>query len=102
MGAHDPAAYGEHIAQDYDQWTSLPEHETRASVAALAELAGEGPVLELGIGTGRVALPLAARGLTVHGIDASAAMLRKLGASPGGEAIRLFEGDFSSFELEAD
>jgi cyclopropane fatty-acyl-phospholipid synthase-like methyltransferase len=56
--------------------------ETRDSVETLAELAGGGKVLELAIGTGRVALPLAARGLTVHGIEASEAMVAKLRQKP--------------------
>lgn len=57
-------------------------------VTTLADLAGDGPVLELGVGTGRVAVPLANRGLEVHGIDSSAAILEKLTAKPGGDAIR--------------
>lgn len=56
-------------------------------MAALAAEVG-GPVLELGVGTGRLAIPLAARGLEVHGVDASAAMLRRLAARPGGERVR--------------
>ncbi len=64
-------------------------------VDRLAELAGPGPALELGIGTGRVALPLAARGVEVHGIDASTAMVERLRAKPGGEAIEVTLGDFA-------
>jgi SAM-dependent methyltransferase len=66
----------------------------------LAELAGPGPALELGIGTGRVALPLAARGVEVHGIDASAAMVERLRAKPGGEAIPVTFGDFADVPVE--
>lgn len=95
---HDPSTYGDHIVDDYDRWASLPADETDASVEALAELAGDGPVLELGIGTGRVAIPLCQRGITVHGIDASPAMIRKLRSSPGGEDIRVVQGDFSDFD----
>ena len=58
-----------------------------ATVAALRELAGAGPVLELGVGTGRLALPLAAAGVEVHGLDASEAMLARLRAKPGGDAV---------------
>ena len=58
-----------------------------------------GPVLELGIGTGRLALPLAAGGLRVHGIDASAAMLDRLRAKPGGADIGVTLSDFSEFNL---
>lgn len=61
----------------------------------LAELAGGGPVLELGVGTGRVALPLSSRGIPVHGIDASPAMVRQLRAKPGGQGIPVTIGDFS-------
>jgi SAM-dependent methyltransferase len=95
---HDPAAYGDCIADDYDAMASLPEAETFASVEALARLAGGGPVLELGIGTGRVALPLASRGVEVHGIEASPRMIDKLRAKPGGDRITIRQGDFSDFD----
>ena len=67
---------------------------------ALAELAGDGPVLELAIGTGRVALPLAERGLEVHGIDASEAMVAKLRAKPGGDAIPVTMGNFADVGVD--
>lgn len=63
---------------------------------ALAELAGEGPVLELGVGTGRLAIPLAERGFEVDGIDASDAMVAKLREKPGGDRVRVAIGDFAS------
>ncbi len=69
-------------------------------MAALAELAGAGPVLELGIGTGRIALPLAERGLEVHGIDASKAMLERLREKPGGERIPTSVGDLADVAVE--
>lgn len=69
-------------------------------VDMLAGLAGSGPALELGIGTGRIALPLAARGVEVHGIDSSEAMVQKLRGKPGGEAIPVTMGDFVDFDLE--
>ena len=65
------------------------------SVDRLAELAGPGPALELGIGTGRVALPLAARGVQVHGVDASEAMVGRLRAKPGGDRIPVTMGEMS-------
>ncbi|MCA1676999.1 MAG: class I SAM-dependent methyltransferase, partial [Actinobacteria bacterium] len=71
--------YGEHIAAIYDQ--RYPS-AILGQVELLAELAGAGPALELGIGTGRLALPLAARGVEVHGIDASPAMVERLRAKP--------------------
>jgi SAM-dependent methyltransferase len=58
-------------------------------------LAGDGPVLELAIGTGRVALPLGARGITVQGVDASAEMVARLRAKPGGESILVTIGDMA-------
>jgi SAM-dependent methyltransferase len=67
-----------------------------ATADFLAELAGEGKALELGIGTGRIALPLAARGVRVHGIDLSADMVAQLRAKQGGEEIPVAIGDFAT------
>jgi SAM-dependent methyltransferase len=67
-----------------------------ATVDFLAELAGDGAALELGIGTGRIALPLAARGVRVHGIDLSPDMVAQLRAKPGGDDIPVAIGDFAS------
>jgi hypothetical protein len=63
-----PETFGEQMADGYDAWygTRLADATTQASAGVLADLAAGGAVLELGIGTGRVALPLAARGLSVH------------------------------------
>jgi SAM-dependent methyltransferase len=69
-------------------------------VDALADLARGGRVLELGIGTGRIALPLAARGVDVVGIDVSAEMVARLRAKPGGDAIRVAIGDFSATRVD--
>lgn len=65
------------------------------AVELLAGLAGEGRVLELAIGTGRVAVPLAARGIRVQGVDASAAMVERLRAKPGGDSIPVTIGDMA-------
>jgi SAM-dependent methyltransferase len=65
-------------------------------VDLLVELAGGGRALELGIGTGRIALPLAARGVPVHGIELSRAMVAKLREKPGGDAVGVTIGDFAS------
>ena len=62
----------------------------------LATLAGAGRALELGIGTGRIALPLAGRGVPVHGIDLSRAMVARLQAKPGGDAVGVTIGDFAT------
>ena len=82
---HDATTYGEAFADVYDEWYH-DITDTDATVAALHRLAIPGlPVLELGVGTGRVAIPLAALGHEVHGVDTSSAMLSKLAANdPGG------------------
>jgi SAM-dependent methyltransferase len=86
------------VAERYD--STLDEWGDPAAVAAtadfLAELAGEGKALELGIGTGRIALPLEARGVRVHGIDLSADMVAQLRAKQGGEEIPVAIGDFAT------
>lgn len=89
---YDEATYGDRIAEIYDDWHASAPAEM---VDTLAALAGSGPALELGIGTGRVALPLAAKGLEIHGIDASEAMTARLRAKPGGEAIPVKTGNFA-------
>lgn len=69
-------------------------------VDLLAELAGDGAALELGIGTGRVALPLARRGVVVRGLDLSPAMVARLRAKPAGEDIPVTIGDFAATRVE--
>lgn len=102
MKEFDESTYGDRIASVYDEmYASLNSPEQLASmVDMLAGLAGNGSALELGIGTGRIALPLAARGVEVHGIDSSEAMVEKLRQKPGGEAIPVTMGDFAEFDLE--
>jgi SAM-dependent methyltransferase len=97
-----PEAFGERMAEVYDAWygTRRADETTAASVEVLADLAAGGSVLELAIGTGRVALPLAARGLSVHGIDASEAMVAKLREKAGGEAIPVTIGDFADVGVD--
>ncbi len=92
MESYDPALYGERIADIYDD---LYPPAGEAMIARLEELARGGPALELAIGTGRVALPLAARGVPVHGIDASPAMVARLRAKSGGAGIPVTMGDFA-------
>jgi SAM-dependent methyltransferase len=70
------------------------------TVDFLAALAGNGPALELGIGTGRVALPLTQRGIAVHGIDLSEAMVARLKAKPGAEQIAVTIGDFATTRVQ--
>src|SRR5437588_1974179 len=69
-------------------------------VGFLAGLVGNGRALELGIGTGRIALPLAERGVPVHGIDLSAAMVARLRSKPGGDAIGVTLGDFATARVD--
>jgi SAM-dependent methyltransferase len=95
----DPAAYGDAIADVYDDWYG-DVSDVEGTVETIAALAGGGPVLELGIGTGRLALPLAAHGLEVHGIDASDAMVAKLRGKPGGTDIPVTIGDFADVPTE--
>lgn len=99
MPDYDPAAYGDRMAEIYDEWFGIPEDADEA-VAFLSDLAGRGPALELGIGTGRVALPLAGKGIEVHGIDASEAMVERLRAKPGGESIPVSIRDFADVGVE--
>jgi SAM-dependent methyltransferase len=87
----DPGLFGRLWADTYDNGNPDPA----PAVEFLADLADGGPVLELAIGTGRVALPLAARGLTVEGIEASPEMVAKMRAKPGGTAIPVVLGDMA-------
>src|SRR5437764_4245634 len=70
------------------------------AVDFLADLAGAGPVLELGIGTGRVALPLSRRGVRVHGIELSPAMVAQLRTQPGASEISVTVGDFGTTRVD--
>jgi SAM-dependent methyltransferase len=92
---YTPSTYGDRIAGVYDEWFGLPT-DTDPAVEFLADVAGTGPVLELGIGTGRVALPLAKRGVAIQGLDASEAMVAKLREKPGGDPIPVAMGDFAN------
>ena len=88
--------YDEGRAEGYDRRHADRFAEAEVSATFLAELAGDGGrVLELGVGTGRLALPLAARGLEVHGIDSSEAMVARLRAKPGGAGLPVVIGDFA-------
>jgi SAM-dependent methyltransferase len=90
--------FGEQVAATYDEseHTAFLPAQIDATADFLASLAGAGPVLELAIGTGRIALPLAARGLRVCGIELSAAMVARLRAKPGGDRIGLTIGDMAT------
>ena len=94
--------FDERVAAAYDESSDKMFDRTvvEPTVDFLAELAGDGRALELGIGTGRIALPLAARGVEVHGIDLSRAMIDRLRAKPGGEGIGTTIGDFATTKVD--
>jgi SAM-dependent methyltransferase len=90
---YEPAmSFGEEVAATYDD---SQRGDEEAAVAFLEGWARGGPALELAIGTGRIALPLAARGVRVEGIDISPAMVARLRAKPGGTDIAVTMGDFA-------
>jgi len=100
----ESSIYGDRWAEIYDEVhreLSDPAH-VDPIVDGLEELASGGRALELGIGTGRIALPLANRGVEVHGIDASRAMVKKLREKPGGAGIPVVIGDFSDVGVEGE
>lgn len=93
MQGYGPASYGDGFADVYDDWYGGVT-DVVGTVELVAALAPGGTVCELGVGTGRIAMPLVERGLRVTGVDASAAMLDRLRAKPGGEAVTTVELDF--------
>jgi SAM-dependent methyltransferase len=100
----DPDGYfGERIAATYDESVAhlFDPAVVEPAVDFLVELARDGRALELGIGTGRIALPLAARGVPVHGIELSRAMAARLHAKPGSEHIGVTIGDFATTTVDA-
>ena len=94
--------FGEAVAAGYDESSAdmFDPAVVDPVVDFLADLAGQGAALELGIGTGRIALPLAHRGIRVHGIDLSGAMVARLRAKPGAERIGVTIGDFATTTVE--
>jgi SAM-dependent methyltransferase len=94
--------FGEPVAARYDESSAdmFDPAVVDPVVDFLADLAGQGAALELGIGTGRIALPLARRGIRVHGIDLSEAMVARLRAKPGAEQIGVTVGDFATTRVD--
>ena len=94
--------FDDRVAATYDETTAelFDPAVVERTVDFLAELAGTGTALELGIGTGRIALPLAARGVEVHGIELSRAMTARLHEKPGGEGIGVTIGDFATAKVD--
>ncbi|HLI80758.1 MAG TPA: class I SAM-dependent methyltransferase [Candidatus Binataceae bacterium] len=99
MANYDESTYGERIAEIYDSFYETFRTDTPAAVEFLAPLAKGRRVLELGIGTGRIALPLAERGIKMHGVDASPAMVEKLRSKPGGAEIPVEMGNFANLKI---
>jgi ubiquinone/menaquinone biosynthesis C-methylase UbiE len=99
---YDARSYGDGFADVYDDWYAEVSDVagTVARVTELANDAGGRRVLELGVGTGRLALPLAATGLEVTGIDASEEMLQRLRAKPGSEGVQAVLGDMATLPVD--
>ena len=100
---HVPENYfDERIARSYEaKWPELFEPAVvNPTVNFLSDLAGTGCALELGIGTGRIALPLSRRGLHVHGIELSPAMVAEMRTKPGGDNIGVTIGDFATTTVD--
>jgi SAM-dependent methyltransferase len=94
--------FDERVADRYDEMSAdmFDPSVVDPAVSFLAELAGDGQALELGVGTGRIALPLSQRGITVEGIDRSVAMVARLCEKPGGDIIEVTIGDFATTVLD--
>ena len=100
----DEGYFGERIAADYDEHSAVmfDPAVVGSAVELLAELAGDGAALEFAIGTGRIAVPLAERGVRVAGIDNSEAMLARLREKPGSERIEAVAGDMSATRVDGE
>src|SRR5438874_10265633 len=94
--------FDERIAKSYEaKWPEIFEPAVvGAAVGFLADLAGSGAALELGVGTGRIALPLSQRGVRVHGIELSPEMVAQMRTKPGGDKIAVTIGDFATTRVE--
>ena len=98
MKGYTASTYGDRIADVYDE-IHRPA-DVSEGLDMLAQLADGGRTLELGIGTGTFALPLADRGVEVHGIDSSSAMIERLRSKNGGEEMPVTVGDFADVQVE--
>jgi SAM-dependent methyltransferase len=99
MDSYGNETYGERVADMYDGW--FAEYDPDA-ISVLAELAGVGRALELGIGTGRIALPLLAKKIEVHGLDAAPSMVARLRAKQGGDLVEVKIGNFANVDVEGE
>ncbi len=100
----DDGYFDEAVAAGYDDFElgHVQSHKIDPVIDFLAPLAGTGRALELGVGTGRIALPLAQRGIPVSGIDISQAMVARLAAKPGGEDMEVTIGDFATTRVSGE
>ncbi len=99
MAPYDPPRYGDLWADTYDELHADMAGQDDC-VDLLRRLSGRGPVLELAVGTGRIALPLASAGIEVHGIDASEAMVARLREKRGGDEIAVHMGDIADVAVD--
>ena len=99
MNFYAEETYGERVAGVYDEWHS--EYDPLA-IDRLAALAHTGRALELGIGTGRIALPLSDRNVEVHGIDAAQSMISRLRSKPGSDRIKVTKGNFADVAVDGE
>lgn len=97
MNFYANETYGERVAGVYDEWYSEYDQD---AISLLAELAGQGNALELGIGTGRIAIPLAAEGVTVSGVDAASSMIQKMQAKANADKIKVTLGNFADVPVD--
>jgi trans-aconitate methyltransferase len=102
--AADEGYFGERVAAVYDEHSAsmFDPAVVEPAVETLAELAGDGAALEFAIGTGRIALPLAERGVRVVGIDNSEAMLARLREKPGADRLEAMSGDMAATRVDGD
>jgi methyltransferase family protein len=100
----DEGYFGERVAARYDDasWSMFDPGVVGPAVDTLAELAGDGAALEFAVGTGRIALPLAERGVRVAGIDSSEAMLDRLREKPGAERVEAVVGDMATTRVDGE
>lgn len=97
MNFYGDETYGERMAGVFDEWYGDYDPD---AINVLAELAGRGKALELGIGTGRIALPLLARNVEVHGVDSAPSMVARLRAKPQGDRIPVTLGNFADLSID--
>lgn len=103
MDDFGPATYGDHAAHSYDEiYAGIGSMDPTAAVKALQSLAQGGNALELGVGTGRVAIPLAASGVAVHGIEVSSKMIERLRTKPGADAVTVTQGNFADVCVDGE